>query len=479
MGQPALQAAADVVICRQPARPRVARLHPNACGDRELPDAATRPAAPAARDTRRTVANSRLASRGRNVLVTGDAKSGKSWVAGLLCEQLILHGYCVCAIDPEGDYSSLEALPGVTVLGGDDPPPTPRELLRALRYPDRSVVIDLSRLPHDDEAALHPRSLAGAERAAAPDRPAAPHPARRSALLPARRRTHRNCSTSSERLYGRHLLRLTAAPGPARRHRVMIVTCESNPAEMEALRARCAGCGEIDAPRLAMLGHLKVGQAVALPITEETGGELRLFTIAPRLTPHVRHREKYVDVPVSRIGRSSSTPTVNPHTGFVRCGSSWPSWRTRRRHCWRAISCAAISRAGSAMCSAIVRWPASSRRSKSDTGPDHAGKPYRKLPVQCVADTTWPKTKSSPSHIKMARALKGRHSRFARVRISSSASLACPVRSSTRLGFESCCLILPANWLVPRLLSVRIMRIGVLDRRRRRSWPQRRPLEPW
>ena len=26
---------------------------------------------------------------------------------------------------------------------------------------------------------------------------------------------------------------------------------------------------------------------------------MQLFTIAPRLTPHVRHREKYVDVPVS------------------------------------------------------------------------------------------------------------------------------------------------------------------------------------
>lgn len=64
-----------------------------------------------------------LAARGRNVLVAGDAKSGKSWVTGLLCEQLILYGYCVCVIDPEGDYASLEALPGVTVLGRDDPPP--------------------------------------------------------------------------------------------------------------------------------------------------------------------------------------------------------------------------------------------------------------------------------------------------------------------------------------------------------------------
>jgi hydroxymethylpyrimidine pyrophosphatase-like HAD family hydrolase len=54
-----------------------------------------------------------LAVRGRNVLVAGDAKSGKSWVAGLLCEQLILHGYSVCVLDPEGDYRSMEALPGV------------------------------------------------------------------------------------------------------------------------------------------------------------------------------------------------------------------------------------------------------------------------------------------------------------------------------------------------------------------------------
>ena len=44
-----------------------------------------------------------LAVRGRNILVAGDAKSGKSWAAGLLCEQLILHGYSVCIIDPEGD----------------------------------------------------------------------------------------------------------------------------------------------------------------------------------------------------------------------------------------------------------------------------------------------------------------------------------------------------------------------------------------
>jgi hypothetical protein len=38
---------------------------------------------------------------------------------------------------------------------------------------------------------------------------------------------------------------------------------------------------------------------VALPVTEEAAGQLRWFTLGQRLTPHVRHRQKYVDVPVS------------------------------------------------------------------------------------------------------------------------------------------------------------------------------------
>jgi hydroxymethylpyrimidine pyrophosphatase-like HAD family hydrolase len=240
-----------------------------------------------------------LAIRGRNVLVTGDAKSGKSWVAGLLCEQLILHGYCVCAIDPEGDYSSLEGLPGVTVLGREDAPPTPRELLRALRYPDRSVVIDLSRFEHDEKLhyirAVLPALNVLRHRTGLPHRILLDeahyylHDSDAPQLLDFERNGY-TVVTYCASMLPQALLANTE---------VMIVTCESNPAEIEALRARCVGCAESDASRWAVLGHLKVGQAVALPIAEETGGELRLFTIAPRLTPHVRHRQKYVDVPVS------------------------------------------------------------------------------------------------------------------------------------------------------------------------------------
>ena len=92
-----------------------------------------------------------LAVRSRPVLVAGEPGTGKSWLAGLVCEQLILQGYCVCVIDPEGDHASLEALPGVILLGGDDPPPTARDLTRTLQHPDVSVVIDLSRMRHQEK----------------------------------------------------------------------------------------------------------------------------------------------------------------------------------------------------------------------------------------------------------------------------------------------------------------------------------------
>lgn len=67
-----------------------------------------------------------LAVRGRTILIAGEPGTGKSWLAGLLCEQSILQGYCLCIIDPEGDYRSLEALPSVITLGGDDATPRAR-----------------------------------------------------------------------------------------------------------------------------------------------------------------------------------------------------------------------------------------------------------------------------------------------------------------------------------------------------------------
>lgn len=263
-----------------------------------------------------------LAAKGRNVLIAGDTKSGKSWIAGLLSEQLILHGYCVCVIDPEGDYRSLEALPGVAILGGDDPPPSPRDVMRALRYPDRSVVIDLSRVAQDEKLSYIRNTLVALnqlrQRTGLPHRIVIDeahyflHDGAVKGLLDPEPSGYTVVTYCASRL-PKALLDSTE---------VIIVTCESNPAEVEALIKRCQNCGGGGHEDWNALSRLRPGQAVALPITAESGGRLRPFNVARRLTPHVRHRQKYVDVPVSeqRAFLFTTSPTVRARTlrQFVR-----------------------------------------------------------------------------------------------------------------------------------------------------------------
>ena len=54
-------------------------------------------------------------------------------------------------VDPEGDYGTLEGLPGVVVMAGKPAPPAPAELGQLLRYPDVSVVVDVSRVPFQEK----------------------------------------------------------------------------------------------------------------------------------------------------------------------------------------------------------------------------------------------------------------------------------------------------------------------------------------
>jgi hypothetical protein len=41
-----------------------------------------------------------------------------------------------------------------------------------------------------------------------------------------------------------------------------------------------------------------LNEAAVLPGVQESQGVIRRFRLAPRLTPHVRHRLKYIDMPV-------------------------------------------------------------------------------------------------------------------------------------------------------------------------------------
>jgi hydroxymethylpyrimidine pyrophosphatase-like HAD family hydrolase len=241
-----------------------------------------------------------LAVRGRSVLVTGDTKSGKSWVAGLLCEQLILYAYSLLIIDPEGDYTSLEALPGVMVFGGTDPLPHPRDLLRALRHADVSIVIDLSHTSHDKKLEYVRNVLPGV--ATLRRRTGLPH---RIVVDEAHYFLHdQDVNELLDLDLGAYTLVTYRAsylhPSVLAATEAILVTRESDPREVSAIRALCSsgqgGMTESDWVRL--LGSLVIGEAVALPLTAEAGGDLKHIRLAPRLTPHVRHVAKYIDVPV-------------------------------------------------------------------------------------------------------------------------------------------------------------------------------------
>lgn len=238
-----------------------------------------------------------LPVRGRNVLVTGDSGSGKSWVTGLLTEQLILARYSVCVVDPEGDYASLDNLPGVVVLGHDQPPSL-RDVQRVLQYPDISVVVDLSVMPDDDRrgyVASLLKVLAAARREQGfphrivvdeahyfLDYPGA------ADLLDLELAAYTLTTYRMSRLDAR-ILAATEA---------VIVTRASDPAEVRAL-ATLAGAEDDEARWRATLAELAVDEAVLVTMEGSDRPQVRRFRTARRLTTHVRHRHKYADIPIA------------------------------------------------------------------------------------------------------------------------------------------------------------------------------------
>jgi hypothetical protein len=234
-----------------------------------------------------------LVATARNALITGQASSGKSLIAGLCAEELIVQGYSVCVIDPGGDHRALERLPGVSIVGATSPP-TPYELLQTLRYADRSVVIDLAHQPWDEKRP-YVRALLPALNIMRQKR-GLPH----CIVLD---QADKFLAGADDRLLDLEVKgyivvtdsAVTLPPALLAATDVIIVTSEPNREQEALLRRRC---GAADAAPWAVLRHLQTGQAVVLPTAPETGGTLRMVTVRSRMSPHIRHREKYVDAPV-------------------------------------------------------------------------------------------------------------------------------------------------------------------------------------
>ena len=258
-----------------------------------------------------------LAVRGRTVLIAGEPGSGKSWLAGLLCEQLILQGYSLCIVDPEGDYQSLGDLPGVITLGGEDPAPGPRELARALRHPGLSVIVDLSHMPHHRRGE-YLRSVLPLL-----------NTLRRSTGLPHKillDEAHYCLGAGNAQLIDPDLASYIlvtyriSALDPAIREAadtVTMVTRETDPDEALTLRGMCRP-QPFDGVGPETFSSLGPSEAVLLPGAAESHGHARRFVMGPRLTAHVRHRAKYLDMPVpdeqAFVFRSAGRVAARTHT---------------------------------------------------------------------------------------------------------------------------------------------------------------------
>ncbi len=86
-----------------------------------------------------------------NVVVAGGTGHGKSYLAGLMAEQLVELGYSLFVFDPEGDHVGLGELRGVMVVDAHRAI-VAGDVVRLLRHRYATVVLDLSGLDVEGQA---------------------------------------------------------------------------------------------------------------------------------------------------------------------------------------------------------------------------------------------------------------------------------------------------------------------------------------
>jgi hydroxymethylpyrimidine pyrophosphatase-like HAD family hydrolase len=222
-----------------------------------------------------------------NVLVCGATGAGKSHLAGLLVERWIAAGYVVLVIDMEGEHVALHRLRTAIVLAHR---PTARELLALLGQRSLSVVLDLSELEPDEKLDYLGSLTAVVE------------PQRAATGLPHWIVVDEAHATLRERGVAAAVFR------PADRGYCLVTY------RPEELCTAALAAIDVTITLTGTAVPAPPGTAPSATATiREAGGAERSFVVAPRRTPHVRHRRKYATEPLAphrRFGFRNPDGTV-------------------------------------------------------------------------------------------------------------------------------------------------------------------------
>jgi hydroxymethylpyrimidine pyrophosphatase-like HAD family hydrolase len=233
-----------------------------------------------------------LPGSGVNVMITGDARSGKSWLAGLVAEQLLEQGYRLCILDPEGDFMSLEVRPRVLVLGDRLSLANPTAVAQLLRDEPASLVLHLGHLSQREQTTYVEAVLRELEAASAVT--GIPHwilideaqyffhdskrqsfPRTTNFLFTTYRPSL--VSTAVFGAVGAHLIMRTAVEDE--RYLISSVLRARGPRDLNAAEALAA----LETPRAGLL------------LTDPASPQWQVFTPGGRVMPHAHHARKYAD----------------------------------------------------------------------------------------------------------------------------------------------------------------------------------------
>jgi hypothetical protein len=171
-------------------------------------------------------------------------------------------------------------------------------LANALRYPDLSAVLDLSRLSHEEKVHYLRQVLPMiAELRRTSGQPHWILVDEAHYFLD--REEHRSAVDSNLGAYLFVTYRVSNLPSNLLKTiESLIVTQITDPREAHRLSSML-GQTEHDSEWEIVLKNLGIKEAALLPTVGLPATSLRKFVVAGRLTPHVRHRSKYLEVPMA------------------------------------------------------------------------------------------------------------------------------------------------------------------------------------